>query len=171
MIPTFALGQLGLGRTLTPPVTSYANAGGTGNRTALITITKNITQDGGADSSIVDGTTGGVNGWDMPGTGATAIPNGAFFDAQFATRKFFTKTRLRFASTPSMGAWDVHVHNGGALTLVGSLTWNASSVEATLTGLDPEGYTNIRCVKNGAGSSYTNDWFNEWEFEIADGAT
>lgn len=162
--------MLWLDTPLDVPATSYANPGGTGNRTALITITKSITQDGGADNAIVDGATSGTNGWDMPGTGATPIPNGAWFDAQFATRKYFTKTRLRFSTGANMGLWDVYVHNGGSLLLVGGFTWNADLLEATLTGLDPEGYTNIRCVKNGAGTSYTNNWFNEWEFELADGA-
>lgn len=167
------VGPVAAARTLTPPATSYANAGGTGDRTASITVTSNITPDSGALNTIVNGVNSGVDGWDMPGTGATAIPNGAYFNLHFASKKYITKIKLYFRNTPSMGLWDVLLGDGTTYPVTAaSFTWNTgTSQEVTLSGLQPEGYTDIKIQKNGAGANYTNDFFQEIELKLAPGAT
>jgi hypothetical protein len=168
MIPTLILGQLGLGRALVAPATAYDS----GDRTASITVTSNITPDGGTINNLVDGGTAAnsSDAIDMPGTGSTAIPNGAYFRFTFATKQYFTKVRLRFSTGANMGAWVVKVGNGTPSLQVGSYTWNSDDLEVILSGLDPEGYTDIQLEKDGAGTNYTNSWFTEVNFERADGA-
>jgi hypothetical protein len=169
MIPTFSIGQFGLGRVLTPPVTAYDS----GDRTGSITVTGNITPDQGNLSNTVNGnlSPNATGACDMPGVGSTPIPNGAYIDWQFAQKQYFTKIRIRFNVGANMGGWFVKVGNSGLYIQVGSFTWNADDLEVTLSGLDPEGYTNIRIEKNGAGVNYTNQWFTEANFERAPGAT
>lgn len=168
MIPTLILGQLGLGRVLTPPVTAYDF----GDRTGSITVTGNITPDQGFLSNTVNGdlSPNATGACDFPGVGSTLIPDGAYIDWQFVTPQYFTKIRIRFNNNPTMGGWFVKVGNSGSFIQVGSFTWNTPDLEATLSGLDPAGYTNIRIEKNGAGVFYTNNWFTEVNFERAPGA-
>lgn len=169
MIPTLALGGLGMGRILVPPVTAYDS----GDRTATITVTSSIVPDAGTLSNLVDGglVANSSDATDMPGTGSTAILDGDYFNFAFAAKQYFTKARIRFSTGANMGAWRWHVGNGGVFIPVGSNTWNSDDLETVLSGLDPEGYTDIRWVKNGAGTNWTNNWMTEVNFERAAGAT
>jgi hypothetical protein len=167
-----------MGIVLSTPTTDYANSGGTGNRTATITVTTNITPDGGTINNLVDGAKASNNsdGIDMPGVGATAIPDGTYvkFDFGVGVLKYIDEVKLYFeaANPPNMGAWIVQCSNDDSnYTTVGSYTWNTATQTITLSGVDVEGFRYWKLAKNGAGTNYTNSFWQEVEFKIAAGAS
>jgi hypothetical protein len=175
MIPTLALGGLGMGRILTPPITSYANAGGTGDRRALFTISSNITWDSGVTSNLFDGdnaTIGSTNSVDTPGTGATAIANGSFVRWQSPTKKFIDEFKLYYTTSVANGAWKFQACDDGASWIdLASFTWNTLLQTVAFSNPFPEGFFYHQIVKNGAGTNWDNNWFKEIECKIAEGAS
>lgn len=167
-----------MGVVLSAPTTAYANAGGTGDRTASITISSNITPDGGIINNLIDGgvSVNTTDGIDMPGTGSTAIPTDTYvkFDFGASTKKYIDEVKIKFDAgiPPNMGAWVVQCSNDDSTyTTVGSYTWNTATQTVTLSGVDPEGFRYWKLAKNGAGSNYTNSYWLEVEFKIAAGAS
>lgn len=156
-----------------PPATAYANNGGKGNRTSLITVSTNITPDGSSPGSVlVDGveTFGTGSAWDMPGTGSTAIPDGAYVKYYFnGVSVYIDEATLLFPyGTPSMGAWVFEISNDdSSYNTVASWNWDAQPKVVPFTGVTPFKY--LRQRKNGAGAFYTNNWWTEIWFKIAVG--
>lgn len=165
-----------LGRVVTIPVTDYTNTGGQGDRTASLTISSNITPDGGTINNLIDGGTSAnsTDGIDMPGTGSTAIPNGAYVKIDFGSKKYIDEVTVLFDSgiPPNMGNWNWEGSNDdSSYTSFATFAWTSSTKVVTLSNVDPEGFRYWRMIKNGAGSNYTNSYWLELKFKIAAGTT
>lgn len=160
-----------LGIALSAPTTAYDS----GDRTGSITVTSNITPDGGTINNLVDGgtTANSTDAIDMPGTGSTPIPTDTYvkFDFGVGVKKYIDEIRLRFSTGANMGAWVVQCSNDDvSYTTVANYTWNSDDLTIPCTNVDPEGFRYWKLAKNGAGTNYTNNWWTEVNFKIAAGA-
>lgn len=171
MIPTFTLGQIGRGRTLTPPVTSYANTYGTGNRPTL-TISGNFAFDAGAMSLLADGDTTSLQ-CDEPGTGSTAVA-GSYVQVDFPSLVYIDEVKLYRTQSPTLGGPTTFkyqlLENGlyadvsAAFNIVG-----AAPIGTTTTPTLLEGTTSLRII--GVSGNWPNHFWAELEFKIAPGAS
>jgi hypothetical protein len=161
---------------LEPPVTSYSNPGGTGDRTASITVTSNNAPNAGTLNNAVDGSTAvtvsGSVRW------STGWP-GLILTFQFTSKVYIDEIRASFANTPGPGGtWKWQASNdgisfvdcGSAFTLNGTVD-GLMNAFSNLTPPDTAGYTYYRInnIGNDAGTSQT--WVVEIEFKIAPGVT
>lgn len=94
------------------PVTSYANAGGTGDRTAIITVTSNSCMNAGTDSNLVDGAFG-TNSTDSRDfhSGVT----GGFIEQDFGAgnEKVIDEWKWYQDNTSTHSTWVVEAGNDG----------------------------------------------------------
>lgn len=155
--------------SFTPPATSYANTGGTGNRTATITATSNITWDGGSTSNLINGSTSGTNtsvAVDEPGTGGTAISDGDYIRFQFGSAKYINEVKAYHNGTVNHGNWKWQVSNDGSswVDASSSTAWNGTS--QTFTIAPDNRYTYYQFINVGGGVNWPNTWIQEFEFKI-----
>lgn len=156
---------------LTMPVTSYANSGGTGDRTASITVTATapIIAFAGTLNNLVDGSMAADAAGSASPTGlATA---GQYLRFQFASKKYIDEIKVYYNIVPNNGSWKWQASNdASSWTDLATFTWDATLETVALTGMDFAGYLYYQMILT-ADHNLTNDWFQEVEFKIAAGAT
>lgn len=161
--------------SLTMPVTSYANAGGTGNRTATITV--NIAGSlpapvGGTLSNIVNGDFSANNtGSCGVGSGTTAFSDGDAFEYVFPSLVFIDEWKAYMDRAISWGSWKNQYWDGAAFQDLNSFTWNSQTQTQAVTGMPFTGTTKLRVMKVGAASGLVAPYYEEKEFKIAAAAT
>jgi len=100
------------------PATSYANTGGTGSRTGIITVTTDMALDEGAITSVVNGGLG-YNATDGCSP-TTAAVSGKYIKFDFGTAKRIDECRLS-SNVTSNGTWKWQGSNdNSAWTDIGS---------------------------------------------------
>jgi hypothetical protein len=157
------------------PATSYANAGGQGNRgptgSNLITVTATAVINFGTFDNLVDGDfTRNATGSIAP-VGIATTGQYIRFDFGAGVKKYIDEVRFNDASySPDNGSWKWQGSNdASSWTDLGTFTWNNGVLLTTLTGLDVAGYRYYQMILT-ADHLQTNDWFAEVEFKIAPGA-
>jgi len=157
------------------PVTSYANTGGTGNRTAIITVSSNFSLQGGTFDNLVDGDTvnqdNATGGCDMPTTGPA---NGDYIRFTWATKVYIDELTWKKSTSTSEGSFFIKGGDtvGGLTTLatVPTLGDATADIIPFTSFPPPEGYLIYQIEKNGAGAWDGVAWTREVEFKIAPGA-
>ncbi len=155
--------------------TSYANSGGTGDRTGSVTVTTSFTWDDGISSNLVDGATGNSNAdaVDEPGAGSTAITDGGYIQFDFGSGKYIDEVKVIHGSSTTHGVWKFRGSNDGSsfTDLATSLDWNTGGTSQTFT-IPAYGqtYRYFRWEKQGTGTNWPNTWLKEFEFKIASSA-
>ncbi|TAN76891.1 MAG: discoidin domain-containing protein [Magnetospirillum sp.] len=152
----------------TAPSTSYANTGGSGSRTGIITVTSGSTGSAwqaSPTSAMVDGNTGTNDGWPNY---TNALGNWVTFDFGAGAAKFFTEFKLYRQTTnaASTDTWKFQGSNDNSnwsdITSAFSLG-NSSPLTVAATGnYGPWRYVRLVCVVAGS----TNDFMYEVEFKI-----
>lgn len=147
-----------------PPVPSYANPGGTGNRSGLITILQASANVFVSPSILIDGSMSGVGSY-LNGT-----PDGEWIRFDFATSKVINEAKFYQSSSVTHGTWkwqgsadasswsDVST----SFTLGGSTTQTITELSGNTTG-----YRYYRMIKE-SGSTNSGPWTYEFEFQIDD---
>jgi hypothetical protein len=154
-------------------VTSYANAGGTGNRTSTITVTCDavIGSFGGNYGNLVDGAFGNNDTdavwWDYGQTGKRLT-------FQFATKKIIDEAKHYSSTAASHGTWKWQGSDDGSswVDLSTTFTFQAGFegfVQGDLSG-NSTGYYYYSILQTG-GVTNSNPWMQEWEFKIDDPPT
>jgi hypothetical protein len=157
------------------PVTSYTNAGGSGDRTATITVSSNIPPASGSaldnwvDGNIADGAGSAFD----PGF-TTALTDGDHFTYDFGAgvRKYINEWKIYSQGTPANGAWQIQGSNDNLnYATYASFTWDAAIQTVVMSGMPAAGHRYWRMRKNGTpGGNYSNLWYREQEFKITAGA-
>lgn len=164
---------------LTRPITSYTNSGGTGDRTASITVTSSASTfgySGAPDSNFVDGASAN-NTTDGSGflTDGMTIDSSKWlqFDFGSGVSKYIDEVTFKKQTTANQGTWKWQgsadasswVDVSGSTALSG-----ATSVVFTLT-TAPTGnryrYYRMLGVSGTANSPGASEWLHEVEFKIA----
>jgi hypothetical protein len=153
---------------------SYANSGGTGDRTALITVSENIGfiyPSGSSASYLVNGIDPDAKQY-LPDTAAVA---GKYIQFVFGDLQLITEaTWYQSFSNDSHGVWkwqgsilgSIWVDIGTSFTLGGAI---GASVQTSLSG-NATGYKYYRLL-GVSGYTNTNPYINEITFKIAPGIT
>lgn len=145
--------------------TSYANAGGTGDRTGSVTVTSSGFS-GGTDSNFVDGATGS-NSTDARDTaGAAATSLSIVFD--FGSAKYIDEARMKFSAAAAGGVFRWQCGDSGAGPWTDcSADWTAGSSTTVTSALTME-YTGHRCLKVAgvSGTTSGSPWWTEAEFRV-----
>lgn len=157
----------------TIPVTSYANSGGTGDRTGIIT-------GSSSSANIFSGTVSLLLDGDFTANSSHSmnINNGPFtggdyFQFQFTAKKYIDEVKLYAdrALSNAWGSWKFRVSNDGvSFADLNTFTWNTQTQTQVVTGMDFAGFTYLRIEKVGTTNPVTGVWFEEVEFKIAPGA-
>lgn len=158
------------------PVTSYANAGGTGNRTASVTVTVDFTPTAGVAANLVNGSfvADASNSLDPPGNFT-----GPHFRIDFGSgvKKYIDELKLTSSSSTTVaGFWDVRGSNDATNWTVftgpdgGQFLWDSAVEVVPLLGVAPTGYRYYEIFRT-VSTSFGAGWIEEFEFKIADGAT
>jgi hypothetical protein len=157
------------------PSTSYANAGGTGDRTATITVTKSGASwnSTGSGSLFVDGNTANNNNVTMVTIGQAVSGIYARFDFGVAASKVINEVKI-YCSTPlNEGDWKWQGSNdASAWTDIGSsFTLSGSNPSVTITSVSANvtGYRYYQML--GVSGTGTSTWMQEFDFKIADVAS
>lgn len=141
--------------------TSYSNAGGSGNRSGLITVSVNGWSGGTPTSVLVDGLFGNP-GWL---TGTTR------FEFQFPTAQIIDEAKFYQSGADTHGTWKWQGSNDGStwVDLGASFTLGGSTLQTqtTLAG-NTAGFARYR-LERVSGSASTNPYIQEFEFKIAAG--
>jgi hypothetical protein len=155
---------------LTMPVTAYANSGGTGDRTASITVTATapIIAFAGTLNNLVDGSMAAdAAGSASPSGTATT---GQYLRFQFGSKKYIDEIKVYYNIVPNNGSWKWQACDDASSWIdLATFTWDATLETVALTGMDFAGYLYYQMILT-ADHVLTNDWFQEVEFKIADGA-
>jgi len=170
------------GVILAPPATSYANAGGTGNRTGLITVTFDVTGGGGltagTPSNMVDGafSANASDGCDPP---AVSLPIN--FQFEFPTKKYIDEITLYFSNAAIFTSTCNLVVSGrdpislqsyslGSDFLGSAFTTSPHVISLANAPLYPSGFLQFGMLFSPSGGNFGTGFFLEAEFKIADGA-
>jgi hypothetical protein len=167
---------IGAGRgigTATAPLTSYANPGGSGNRTAggdgTIAISSNIVWDQGATVNLINGVaaSNATDAVDEPGVGSTSVA-GAVIDFYFQDlKKFCDEITLEKDTAGSSGTWQFLTSNDGAnFALGGTIAWTGTITSYPIA-MPFSGAKLFRLL--GISGTWSNAWFREVTFKIANG--
>lgn len=150
---------------LTPTAVStlYTNTGGTGNRSALITVSAtSITAGGGAPGDTVDGTLTNSYWWtNATGNGTAWLT----FDFGVGASKVIDQLRLYQDTAQSHGTWRFEGSNDNS-------TWTQCGVDFTLQAFyaipvpNTTGYRYYR-LRHMSGSRSQTPYIREFEFKIA----
>ncbi|MBX3514759.1 MAG: hypothetical protein KF750_14335 [Xanthobacteraceae bacterium] len=152
--------------------TSYANTGGTGDRTASITITTNASLVNGTINSLIDGGFG-ANYSDSTAFSSQSVA-GLYIKFQFSTAKCITEAKwYQNSGTQSHGTWKWQGSNddsawvdiGSSFTLGGV----ATQTQSELTG-NTAAYLYYRLL-GVSGSTNTTPYLTEIEFKIGSAPT
>lgn len=142
-------------------ITSYANAGGSGNRTASITSTSSgITAGGGAISELVDGSQANSFWWtNAANTGAEWIK----WDFGSGVTKIINQIRWYQDTRDSHGVWDIEGSNDNATwtSLHGGFTLQVGMID--LTNTTAYRYYRMRAL---SGNRVSASYDREIEFKI-----
>jgi hypothetical protein len=154
------------------PTTSYANSGGTGARTGIITATGTASaiDTGVTPSKSVDGSfTTGV-GAGSCGCGGT-VTAGQYMRWRFASSAYIDEVKIYYDRVPANGSWKIQgSFDATTWDDLATFTWDAQTKTVTLTNGVAEGYLYYQMICP-AGNAITAGWFEEIEFKIAPGAT
>lgn len=151
-----------------PPSTSYANSGGTGNRTATITITLSGGLSGsGTGDKLVDGSFGTTS---ATAVFFNAVSNGVITaDFGVGAQKYINEFKWYQNGTAPHGTWVFEGSNDNSsyTTLGSSFTLDGISIGTafTITHASPAPYRYYR-LRQTAGTTSTAPWNQEWEFKI-----
>jgi hypothetical protein len=153
-----------------PPTTTYV----TGDRTATITVTTNITITGGTINNFVDGdfsanTAGSI---DFNGAANTA-GNYIRFDWGVGALKYFDEAKIYCATAPAndIWKWQYSVSDGTTWVDLNSFTWNTSTQTQAVTGMPSTGARYLRMIKVGTSGTMSNLYYEEFEFKTATGTS
>jgi len=165
--------MLASNRGLQIPVTSYANNGGTGDRTALITVTATAPIDGfaGVLSNLVDGGFG-ANATDATSPITTAT-TGQYVRFQFPSKVYIDEAKIYYNIIfTGNGDWKWRASNDASswVDVSVAFTWDVNTEVMSLSPPDPAGYLYYQ-MEITADHNMVNDWCLEFEFKIAPGAT
>lgn len=155
------------------PTTAYANAGGTGDRTASITVTGNFTPTAGTFANLVDGAivANSTDSMDPPAT--VAAPPYIRFDFGSGVKKYIDEITMK-ASTATIAnvSFTIQGSNDAAIwtDLATTVVWNSATKVQALTGLSINGYRYYQLKWAPSGSIFGAGWMEEFEFKIAAGA-
>jgi hypothetical protein len=157
------------------PTTSYANSGGTGNRTGDITVTDHFvtaTVAAGQDvTKLVEGTLAAASGTNSFSFTNTTITAGDHIKFDFGSSQYIDEIKYYRQTTTDYGTWAVEgSDDDSAWTAYGSFTWNQATQTVTLSGVPSGGHRYWRWVCTTPANTY-NGWHYEIEFKIADGAS
>lgn len=148
--------------------TSYSNPGGSGDRTASITVTSNRTWNG-ALSNLVDGAFGN-NTTDSIWLGFTVSSSDYIrFDFGAATPKYIDEITFKQQNTTSHGTWKWRGSNDG-------VTWNDLTSNYTHGGSTAQvvplttnlGYYRYYELRGVSGSHSSGPYIHEFEFKLQD---
>jgi hypothetical protein len=158
-----------INRVLEPPITSYGNPGGEGNRILINPLQLN-NPSGGSVAQLFNGVESGAAGawW------STAAMTGNIFGGDFnayGELKYVTEITL-LAQGLVGGGWEPVYYEDAWTSCGAPVTWSASNIVIPVTPslIRPEGfrYWGIRNVGTAPSS---NPWIMEMKFKIASGAT
>lgn len=153
--------------------TSYANAGGTGDRTATITATSNSCCNAGIDSNFIDGASAD-NSTDSRDFHSNVSGSMITFDFGVGVFQNVDEITWYQSGTNTHGAWEVEAGNDGiafvllktSFTLGGST--GANVISFTNTGFYR--YYRLRQTYN-SGNASSSPWLREVEFKLVSGAS
>lgn len=156
------------------PTTAYANAGGTGDRTATITVTEqaSYSRSSGTLNNLVDGGTATNSTDSFNLTGAAVIGSGDYwrFDFGVGVSKYIDEMKLYRSAATSAGSWKIQGSNdASSWTDFATFTWNQATQTVAMSGMDPAGYRYYQVIENDTGASWADVWYEEVEFKIAAG--
>ena len=149
------------GATETVYITSYANAGGTGDRSAIITVTGTLTMNQGTLSNLVDGA------FDLSSSGSGTFTNGQTSGTlifTFATPKVIQELTFYSDNTTSQGTYQWSrdgVNVGSPFSLTSAAVMTAMAADNT-----PGTAFTLTMT---SGNTNANFWAEELEFKIAAG--
>jgi hypothetical protein len=148
--------------------TSYANAGGTGDRSASITVTTNMTMGAGTVGRFVNGNLSTNNTWwtIQDNTGKYVQ-----FDFGAGNTKVITEIKFYQSTSDSHGTFVCQGSNnattwatlGSPFTLGGATTQTIATMSSNATN-----YRYYR-IEGTGGNTYSGPWLYQFEFKIADG--
>lgn len=154
----------------TPPVSDYTNDGGTGDRTSDITVTTNVSLNGGTIDNLVDGL--------FALTSAQAVradddyTDGEYFQFDFGVgvNKYIDAFRI-VGTDISLGNWIIQASDDAItwVTQKESFIINPSAapgVAYTFTPTTAVGFRYWRILKDGTEALGSFDWLSEFEFKI-----
>lgn len=157
-------------------VTSYANAGGTGNRTASITVTSNMTpQSPTVWTALVNGSAAvdSANSADDPV--ATTISPGDYFTFDFGAgvRKYIDESSITTQTVGSRGTWKWRGSNDNATwtDISAPVTWvgtHPTALVVPLSGVPAAGFRYFQWVSV-SGGTWPNSYICEFEFKLVAG--
>lgn len=151
------------------PTTSYANTGGQGDRTAIITLTTNQAWDLGTTDNLVDGVVASAagDGVNLPNTAVA----GKYVVFDFGAAKYIDELTLN-SSVAHTATWriegsadNVEWDTLNAAVTIGSVGDNVIA----LTNVSEVGYRYYRIM--GVSGNYNGGWWREFTFKIADPST
>lgn len=152
---------------------SYANPGGTGDRTSIITVTTTANLDGGTINNLVDGAKSTNNTSDACYFAVVSNADGVVikFDFGVGAYKLITEATWYQNGSSAQGTWKWQGSSNDS-------TWTDLSIDFTLdagstgavigdlsAGID--GYRYYRIIKTG-GTTNDTPWLREIEFKIDD---
>lgn len=155
------------------PTTSYANAGGTGNRTATISVSTTGGQSfggGATGAGLVNGTKANNTTDGAYWTTASGVTNGLItFDFGSGVQKYIDEIKWfqNVSSANGTYVFEGSNDNSSYTTLGSSFTLNDAGTGSTFatTHSVPAPYRYYR-LRQTSGSSAGNPWFHEIEFKI-----
>lgn len=152
---------------LSAPSTTYANAGGQGDRTGSITVASTISSAGGTLNNLVDGATGDTTTDAMQYSG-TAVSDGQYFRFDFGSAKYIDEVTLNVGNALTINGWAWEGSNDATnWTSLGSFNWTTNPTQViALSGVPAGGFRYYQMKKVGAGTMATF-WFREVTFKIA----
>lgn len=149
---------------------SYANLGGTGDRTAIITVTSNLTKGWGQWYDLVDGSQADEMYWED-----AYSPIGKYIQFDFGAGVSKTITEAKFyQSNTTLHAtvqWNGSVSDGTTWVAIGSTfrLGGATTQTQTSLGANAAGYRYYRLIcPSGFYSWSSSSWIREFEFKIDD---
>jgi hypothetical protein len=152
--------------TVTANSASYANAGGTGNRTSSITATTFVAFAGGAMSNLINGTVDNVAFF-----AAGSPRNGFAFDFGAATYKNITEITWKQSNTTTHGNWFVLASNDNSnwRVLTAVFLLGSSTTQTIALTNNPYGYRYYRLIHHIRPEASSSPWIQEIEFKIMAG--
>jgi hypothetical protein len=163
------VGIMGLNRGgFVAPATDYANTGGTGNRTAIITVTSSLAAAGGTLSNAVDG--GFANNttdsyWFAGGT--AVLNNWLKFDFGVGAAKYIDEFKHIQSDASAHGNWKAQISNDdSAWTDVSASTALGGATTTTITCAPLELFRYFR-ILGVSGTTSATHFIQENEFKIS----
>lgn len=153
---------------VTPGATSYANSGGTGDRTSLVLIKTNKTFGSGSPDNLVDGASGNTS------TDSVSFPNAdtgweIWFDFRpTGFRQCVDEFRWLQQNTAAHGTWKIEAWDGFTWTdLLTGIALGGATTQ-TIPFANTNAYIIYRMVQT-AGATSSSPFIQEIEFKIAQG--